>query len=195
MRVILAVVMMLLAGEARAGAAAGAGALRSAGFAVDALWPLEGSLGGVDRLLGVDFAYRRETPAYFLVGRFGVRAGGNLSTDGHSALDVSILDARIGRHLTRGEVAPFVHAGAGLHWCRAEENVGTGVDPTGVRTVQDEGVGLALMGGGGVTAFRTKRLALELMVEYTVTLVDLDSGGMPQGFLCSVSVRRGAGGE
>lgn len=172
--------------EARRRESYGSKGLR-AGF----LWPTGESLGGVDRMIAIDFVYQYDTPDFFLAGRSGIRWGGDLDEDGGSARDLAILDAKIGKYLGRGDFTPFLSGGIGVHWVKATERI----LETGGRVIEreDSATGLMLMVGVGMTAFRTYNFQFQIDIDYVIILEKLDVGNNPQGILVTFCVKQGGG--
>lgn len=158
----------------------------SKSFRAGLMWPTSGSMGGVDRLIAIDFAGQYDTPDFFLSGRSGVRWGGDIDEDGGSALDIALLEARIGKYANRGDFTTFMSAGLGLHWVRARERID---DAAGER--EDSEIGLALIAGGGFTAFRTYNFQFQIDCDYFFFLEKLDVGGYPQGILFTFCIKGG----
>jgi hypothetical protein len=156
------------------------------------LWPVSESMGGTDRLTAIHVAYQYETPDFFLSGRSGIQGGGDIDKHGSAALDVTFLDAKLGRYFSRSDFTPFVNVGVGLHWVRAKQKVVVRRSPTvETMTKEDSGTGLAIIAGGGFTAFRTYNFQFQVDVDYVLTLVDLDAGGYPQGVMFTFCIKKG----
>ncbi|UCF05143.1 MAG: hypothetical protein JSV33_14690 [bacterium] len=154
------------------------------------MWTANGSMGGDIRLIVLDLAYQHDTRDFFLSGRSGIRWGGSMNEDGGSAIDIALLDAKIGRYFSRGDFAPFLSAGVGVHWIRAKERI---VEINGdilVNDRADSGMGLALIAGGGITVFRTYNFQFQLDAEYIYVLEDLAVGGNPQGFMFTFCIKQ-----
>jgi hypothetical protein len=150
----------------------------SKSFSVGFLWPTDGTMGGADRLVVLDFAYQYDTSDFFLTGRSGLRWGGDTGTDGGKAYDINFLEVKIGRHLNRSDFSPFLSGGIGIHYTKETIRVQT-VHNT---YEQDQGgTGLILLGGGGITAFRTYNFHFKLDVDYFIILEKLNAAGHPDG--------------
>jgi hypothetical protein len=159
------------------------------GFRAGLLWPTGGSLGGVNRMVAIDFAYQYDTPDFFLSGRSGLRWGGDLGEDGGRAFDLAILDAKIGSYLSRGDFAPFVSAGIGIHWVTVKERT-VGAGGTEV-VLEDSATGLMMVAGGGFTAFRTYNFQFQIDIDFVIMLEKLGVGEYPQGVLFTFCIKRG----
>ncbi|MCK4236998.1 MAG: hypothetical protein KAX38_07745, partial [Candidatus Krumholzibacteria bacterium] len=160
----------------------------SKGLRVGYLWPFS-SMGGAERLLVLDFAYQYDTRDFFLSGRSGLRWGGDLDEDHGRAVDVVLLDAKIGRYFNGGDFSPFVSAGIGIHWVKAEERIE--VERGRFEENEDSGTGLALIAGGGFTAFKTYNFQFQLDIDYFIILEKLDVGGYPKGIIFTFCIRKG----
>jgi hypothetical protein len=167
----------------------------SKSFSVGFMWPTAKSMGGADRLVVLDLAYQYDTSDFFLAGRSGLRWGGDTGTDGGKAFDINFLEVQIGRHFGRGDVAPFLSGGIGIHYIRETVRV-----RTAHQTYYEEsqgGTGPILLGGGGITAFRTYDFHFKLDVDYFIVLEKLNAAGSsnggkyPQGVMVTFCVMKG----
>lgn len=156
------------------------------------MWPTSGTLGGDIRLIVLDLAYQYDTEDFFLTGCSGFRWGGGIDEEGGRGIDIALLDAKIGKYFSRSDVAPFVSAGLGVHWVKAEQNVSRR-EGSAIITVteEDSGTGLALFLGGGLSLFRTYDFQFQLNAEFIYILEDLKVGGNPQGFILTFCIKRG----
>jgi hypothetical protein len=154
------------------------------------LWPQDGSWAGTNRLTAVDLAYQYDTPEFFLLGRSGVRWGGDLDEDGAKGFGVDFLDVKIGRFFSRGDFSPFLSAGVGVHWVWVKKQI---VEEGGAVYYEnsDSGTNLALMGGIGFTALRTYDFQAQFEIEYVYMMEKLEYGGHPRGFLFTFTIKRG----
>ena len=155
------------------------------------LWPQGGSWGGADRLTAIDLVYQYDAPEFFLSGRSGLRWGGDMEEDGGKAFGVDILDIKIGRFFSRGDFAPFLSGGIGVHYVWAKERVA--LEGGGIYDGSDSGTNLALMGGAGFTAFRTYDFQAQFEIEYVHMMEKLEYGGYPRGLLFTFTIKRGRG--
>lgn len=167
-------------------------------FNVGFMWPSAGSMGGADRLVVLDLAYQYDTPDFFLAGRSGLRWGGNMDEDNGKAVDINFLEVKIGRYLNRGDFTPFVSGGIGIHYTRETKRVvHEHVGYTEYIETDDGGTGLALLAGGGFTAFRTYNFQFHVDVDYFFILEKLnagdesDGGEYPQGIIFTFCIKKG----
>lgn len=153
------------------------------------LWPQGGSWAGVDRLTAIDLAYQYDTPEFFLMGRSGFRWGGDLDEMQGRGFGIDFLDVKIGKYFSRGDFAPFLTGGVGVHYVwvkqRVEEEGG------GIYDQSESGTNLALMAGTGFTAFRTYDFQAQFEIEYIYVIEDFEYGGYPRGFLFTFTIKRG----
>jgi hypothetical protein len=164
----------------------------SKGVKVGFLWPTSGSMGGTDRLTVLHLAYQYDTPDFFMSGRSGIHWGGDIDEQGSYAFDLAFFDAKLGKYFNRGDFTPFVNLGVGIHWVKAKDKVVVRSTPTVVtKTRDDSGTGLALIAGGGFTAFRTYNFQFQVDVDFIITLTDLEAGGNPQGVMFTFCIMKG----
>jgi hypothetical protein len=140
-------------------------------------------------MIALDFAYQYDTPDFFLSGRTGIRWGGDINEDGGEAFDFAILEAKIGKYLSRSDFAPFISAGIGIHWASAEERLP--VQGGGFADFEDSGTGLMATGGIGFTAFRTYNFQFQIDVDFFMIFEKLTVGEYPQGVLFTFCIKRG----
>ena len=154
------------------------------------LWPQEDSWGGVGRLTALDLAYQYDTAEFFLLGRSGIRWGGDLDEEGGRGFGVNLLDVKIGRYFSRGDFSPFISTGVGVHWAWVKHRV---VEEGGAILIEesDSGTNLALTAGLGFTAFRTYDFQAQFEIEYVYMMEKLEYGGNPRGFLFTFTIKRG----
>jgi len=155
------------------------------------LWPEGGSWAGIDRLTAIDLAYQHDTPEFFLMGRTGFRWGGDLDEMQGRGFGIEFLDAKIGRYFSRGDFAPFVTGGVGVHYIWIKQR--TVLEGGGVVDESESGTNLAAMAGIGFTAFRTYDFQAQFELEYVYMIEDFMFGGPPRGFLFTFTIRKGRG--
>jgi hypothetical protein len=153
------------------------------------LWPQGGSWAGVDRLTAIDLAYQYDTPEFFLLGRSGIRWGGDLDEDGGRGFGVDLLDVKIGRYFSREDFAPFLSGGVGVHWAWVKQRLA--LEGGGIFEDSDSGTNLALTAGIGLTAFRTYDFQAQFEIEYVYMMEKLEYGGHPRGILFTFTIKRG----
>jgi hypothetical protein len=156
------------------------------------LWPQGDSWAGVERLTAIDLAYQYDTAEFFLLGRSGIRWGGDLDDDGGRGLGFNILDVKIGRYFSRGDFSPFLSAGVGVHWVWVKKRIVEEGDAVyNIYEESDSGTNLALTAGLGFTAFRTYDFQAQFEIEYVYMMEKLEYGGNPRGFLFTFTIKRG----
>ncbi len=155
------------------------------------LWPQSGSWAGVDRLTAIDLAYQHDTPEFFLLGRTGIRWGGDLDEMQGRGFGIDFLDAKIGRYFSRGDFAPFVTAGVGVHYVWIKKQ--TALEGGGLIEESESGTNLAAMAGMGFTVFRTYDFQAQFELEYVYMIEDFEYGGQPRGFLFTFTIKKGHG--
>ena len=153
------------------------------------LWPQSGSWAGVDRLTAIDLAYQYDTPEFFLLGRSGIRWGGDIDENGGRGFGVDFLDVKIGRYFSRSDFAPFLSGGVGVHWVWVKQRIAP--EEGGIYEDSDSGANLALTAGIGFTAFRTYDFQAQFEIEYVYMMEYLEYGGYPRGFLFTFTIKRG----
>lgn len=153
------------------------------------LWPQGGSWAGVDRLTAINLAYQYDTPEFFLLGRSGIRWGGDLDEEDSRGIGIDLLDVKIGRYFSRGDFAPFLSGGVGVHWAWVKQRID--LEGGGIYDGSDSGTNLALMAGIGLTAFRTYDFQAQFEIEYVYMMEKLEYGGYPRGFLFTFTIKRG----
>lgn len=145
--------------------------LRRSGFVTKGLrvgfaWPQDDSFGKTDRLTAIDFVVQHDTRDYFISGKTSVKWGR------YSAFNFTFLETKVGRYLNRGDFSPFISAGVGLQYNRAEVIV-----PQGQPAPSDDhvsGTGLSVCGGIGVAVFRTYDFQLQLDLDYFLVFEKLE---------------------
>ncbi len=154
------------------------------------LWPQNDSWAGAGRLTAVDLAYQYDTAEFFLLGRSGIRWGGDIDEDGGRGFGLNILDVKMGRYFSRGDFSPFISAGVGVHWVWVKKKI---VEEGGTAYYDDSdsGTNLALTAGLGFTAFRTYDFQAQFEIEYVYMMEKLEYGGHPRGFLFTFTIKRG----
>jgi opacity protein-like surface antigen len=155
------------------------------------LWPQNGSWAGVERLTALDLVYQHDTPEFFLLGRSGIRWGGDIDNDGGRGFGLNILDVKIGRYFSRGDFSPFLSTGVGVHWVWVKKQI---VEEGGTVYYEesDSGTNLAMTAGLGITAFRTYDFQAQFEIEYVYMMEKLEYGGHPRGFLFTFTIKRGS---
>ncbi|MDZ7861121.1 MAG: hypothetical protein U5O15_10765 [Candidatus Krumholzibacteriota bacterium] len=155
----------------------------SKGLRAGFMWPSADSFGKTDRMTAIDFVVQHDMKDYFLSGRGGIKWGDN------SSLNLTILETKIGRYLSRGDFSPFISGGIGIQYNRAKiEKNGIFLDDTG------SGTGLSLCGGVGLAAFRTYDFQFQLDVDYFIVFskVENDSASgeeYPQGVIFTFCIK------
>ncbi len=161
------------------------------GFRVGFMWPVSGSMGGVDRLTAIDFVYQYDTSDYFLAGRSGLRWGGDLDDEGYSATDFAILETKLGKYMSRSDFSPFISAGVGIHWLKVREKIEEGGFDL---EYDDSGTGLCLLAGCGFAAFRTYDFQFQLDIDYFIIIEKLgvhSEGDYPHGVIFTFCIKKG----
>ncbi len=155
------------------------------------LWPQNDSWAGVGRLTAIDLAYQYDTEEFFLLGRSGIRWGGDLDDDGGRGFGLDLLDVKIGRYFSRGDFSPFLSTGVGVHWVWLKKRVIEEGSTTVYYEDSDSGTNLALTAGLGFTAFRTYDFQAQFEIEYVYMMEKLEYGGHPRGLLFTFTIKRG----
>ncbi|HMA76911.1 MAG TPA: hypothetical protein VKO43_06360 [Candidatus Krumholzibacteriaceae bacterium] len=156
----------------------------SKGLRAGFMWPSVHSFGKTDRMTAVDFVVQHDMKDYFLSGRGGIKWGDNIS------LNLTILETKIGRYLSRGDFSPFISGGIGIQYNRAkiEKKDGTFYEDTG------SGTGLSLCGGVGLAAFRTYDFQFQLDIDYFIVFSKVENGSAsgeeyPQGIIFTFCIK------
>jgi len=148
----------------------------SQGPRVGTLSPLGDSYAGAGRLTSLAYVWRHQTESFNVevVPALGVTWGGELGVDGGKAREWSLLDLFVAWTPVRGDVAPFIGGGLGLHALELER-AATGTPFLGTRKEGRTAVVLAL--GCGVVFFRTYDFQLAVDLRYQHFAYDFDALG------------------
>ncbi|MCD6378987.1 hypothetical protein J7M07_00900 [bacterium] len=156
----------------------------SKGLRAGFMWPSAYSFGKeTERLTVIDFVVQHDMRDYFLSGRSGLKWGDN------SAFNLTILETKIGRYLSRGDFSPFISGGMGIQYNRARIEI-----ENKPGTYRASGTGLSLSGGVGLAAFRTYDFQFQIDVDYFIVLTKLESDGAsggeyPQGIIFTFCIK------
>lgn len=168
------------------------GSFTTGGLRVGFLFPTGESYAGVGRMTAVDLVFQYDLPDYFLAGRSGIRWGGDIEDEGHSAWEFAILDTKMGRYFGRGDFSPFISIGMGLHWLKLEDEY---IDGGSRVRGSEDATGLALSVGGGIAAFRTYDFQFQIDVDYIIFFesmgVDPMEESYPKGLLFTFCIKKG----
>ncbi len=165
------------------------GSFSSKGLRGGVLFPMDESLGDASQLLGVDFTYQSDTPAFFLAGRTGLRWGDN-------GYNIAILETKIGKYLGRGDFSPFISGGLGIDYFKGEgEFVRRDNGREIIYSGSDSATGLVLMVGAGFSMFRTYDFQFQLDIDYFFFANQLDpdgdgTGTHPRGISITFCIKR-----
>ncbi|MBU8923206.1 MAG: hypothetical protein KOO63_15410 [Bacteroidales bacterium] len=166
------------------------------GFRVGFMWPMSDSMGKVGRLMVFDFVYQYDTRDFFLAGRSGFRFGGGLDWDGLDAMDFALLEAKLGKYLSRNDFSPFISAGIGVHWMKLTQN---SMDEEVIFDREDSGSGLSLTVGTGFAAFRTYDFQFQLDLDYFIIFEHIgfedSSSNYPSGVILTFCIKKGSAKE
>jgi len=162
----------------------------SQGPRVGTLSPLGDSYAGAGRLTSLAYVWRHQTESFNVevVPALGVTWGGELGVDGGTAREWTLLDLFVAWTPMRGDVAPFIGGGLGLHALELER-AATGTPFLGTRKEGRTAVSMAL--GCGVVFFRTYdfQLACDLRYQYFTYAFDTLGGGGAQGIAFTFGIQ------
>jgi hypothetical protein len=156
----------------------------SKGLRAGFMWPSVDSFGkDSERLTVIDFVVQHDMRDYFLSGRSGLKWGNN------SAFNLTILETKIGRYLSRGDFSPFISGGMGIQYNRGRIEI-----ENRPGTHSASGTGLSLCGGVGLAAFRTYDFQFQIDVDYFIVFTKLESDGYsgeeyPQGIIFTFCIK------
>jgi len=105
---------------------------------------------------------------YFLSGRSGLKWGDN------KAFNLTILETKIGRYLSRGDFSPFISGGIGIQYSKAKIEV---ENQPGIYSASS--TGLSVCGGVGLAAFRTYDFQFQIDVDYFIFFAKMEKDGNP----------------
>jgi hypothetical protein len=140
------------------------------------IYPISDSYAGVDRLTSLRLAFKYETRDYFIDSTpvLGFSWGSG-------CVEWTVLDLFLARIFGRGDLAPYVGAGLGVHALHLERDPRPS-DPNPYDGPSHGETTLSADIGFGCLALRTYDLSIIIDVRYHIVLADFDQlGRYPQG--------------
>ena len=141
--------------------------------------------------LSVDFGFWYEATKFAIMPRIGLRFKADPYDDANSFIDIPI-DVGGFWILGKGDVAPFIGGGAGIHYLsetrRVIKRTGTIIQTENQAVLEDEGWGFGTYGRVGVLLLRTYSVRIALSADYNITFLELNHDGFAQSLTGQISV-------
>ena len=151
--------------------------------------PIAESYGAAGGGLALDVSYWFEASSFAIEPRIGVRFSPKGSGSRFFDLPIEVAAHYI---FGRGNIAPFVGFGAGLHflWESRETTVSTGdvVPTTTTKLLEDRAWAFGISGRAGLLLFRTYAMRMAVTAEYSLAFTTLNGKRNPQALTFGVGV-------